>query len=89
MTAYLYTIKVKFTLEQTTKALKGSKGIALFIFNLGTRRERVVSATAWPLYSRKRPDTHCIGGWVGTRAGLDGCRKSRPHRDSILGPSSP
>ena len=22
--------------------------------------------------------THCIGGWVGPRAGLDGCGKSRP-----------
>jgi len=21
---------------------------------------------------------HCIGGWVGPRAGLDGCGKSRP-----------
>jgi hypothetical protein len=31
---------------------------------------------------------HCIGGWVGPRAGLDGCGKSRPHRDSIPGPSS-
>jgi len=27
---------------------------------------------------RKRPDTHCVGGWVGPRAGLDGCGKSRP-----------
>ena len=27
---------------------------------------------------RERPDTHCIGGWVGPRAGLDVCRKSRP-----------
>jgi hypothetical protein len=35
------------------------------------------------------PCTHCIGGWVGPRAGLDGCGKSRPHRDSIPGPSSP
>jgi len=26
---------------------------------------------------------------VGPRAGLDRCRKSRPHRDSIPGPSSP
>jgi hypothetical protein len=26
----------------------------------------------------KRPDTHFIGGWVGPRAGLDGCEKSRP-----------
>ena len=26
---------------------------------------------------------------MGPRAGLDGCGKSRPHRDSIPGPSSP
>jgi hypothetical protein len=31
----------------------------------------------------KRHGTHCIGGWVGPRAGLDGCGKSRPHRESI------
>ena len=31
----------------------------------------------------KRPGTHCIGGWVGPRAGTDGCGKSRPHLDSI------
>jgi hypothetical protein len=24
-----------------------------------------------------RPGTHCIGGWVGPRAGLDGCGISR------------
>ena len=30
----------------------------------------------------KRPDTRCIGGWMGPRAGLDGCGKSRLHRDS-------
>ena len=30
-----------------------------------------------------RPGTHCTGGWVDPRAGLDGCGKSRPHRDSI------
>jgi hypothetical protein len=27
----------------------------------------------------------CIGGWLGPNAGLDGCRKSRPHRYSIPG----
>jgi hypothetical protein len=37
----------------------------------------------------KRPSTHCIGEEVGSRAGLDRCGKSRPHRDSIPGPSSP
>ena len=26
----------------------------------------------------KRPDTHCTRGWVGPRAGLDGCGQSRP-----------
>jgi hypothetical protein len=31
----------------------------------------------------KTPGTHCRAGWVGPRAGLDGCKKSRPHRDLI------
>jgi len=26
----------------------------------------------------ERPGTHCTGGWVDPRAGLDGCGKSRP-----------
>ena len=33
-------------------------------------------------------DTHCIGEGVGTRAGIDWCRKSRHFWDSIPGPSS-
>jgi hypothetical protein len=40
-------------------------------------------------YPRERPGTHCTGGWVGPRAGLDGCGNSCPHRDSIPGPSIP
>ena len=39
-------------------------------------------------YPRERPGTHCTGGWVGPRAGLDG-QKISPHRDSIPGRSSP
>ena len=31
-----------------------------------------------PLYPRERPGIHCTEGWVGPRAGLDGCGKSRP-----------
>jgi len=27
---------------------------------------------------RERPGTHCIGDWVGPRAGLEGCGKPRP-----------
>ena len=58
-------------------------------FNLGARSGWVVNVTPRPLYTRESHGTHCIGGWVGPRAGLDGCGKSRPHRDSIPGPSSP
>jgi hypothetical protein len=38
---------------------------------------RVVNVTPWPLYTRERPGTHCIVGWTGPRAGLDGCGKFR------------
>ena len=41
------------------------------------------------LYPLERTDIHCIGGWVDVRASRDGCGKSRPHRDSIPGTSSP
>ena len=58
-------------------------------FNLGARRWWVVNATVRPLYPRERPATHCIGGCVRPRAGLDRCAKSRRYRDPIPGPSSP
>jgi hypothetical protein len=49
----------------------------------------VVNATPRPLYPQERPGTHYIGGWVGPRAGLDGCGKYRPDQDSIPGTSRP
>ena len=50
----------------------------------------VANATPRLLYHRERPGTNYTGGWVGPRAGLDGCGKSRPpRRDSIPRPSSP
>ena len=48
----------------------------------------VVNATPRPLYLPERTGIHFIGGWLGPRAGLDRCGISRPHRDSIPGPSS-
>ena len=45
-------------------------------FNLGAGWGWVVNAMPRLLYLRERPGTHCIGGWVGSRAGLDGCGKS-------------
>jgi hypothetical protein len=53
-------------------------------FNLGARRGWVVSTTPRPFYLLERPGTHCTGGWVGSRAGLDVCEKSRPHRNFFL-----
>jgi len=49
---------------------------------------RMVNATPRPLYRRARPVTHCIGGWVGPRAGLNTCGKSRPYQNSDPGPYS-
>ena len=79
---------IKFTLERATKARRGSSCIALLFLNLGARWGWVVNATPRPLYPRERPGTHCIGGWVGPRARLDGYGKSRLHRDSTPGPFS-
>ena len=83
-------MQVGFTLSQATKALRESRGIALLYFRplhqKGVRGQCRAPAAPYP---RERPGTHCTGGWVGLRAGLDWCGKSRPHRYSIPGPSSP
>ena len=60
---------------QTTKALRVGRGIAL---TTALKMGWGVSTTPRPLYSRERPGTHCTGGWVGPRAGLDGRGISRP-----------
>ena len=64
-------VKVTFTLEHATRAHS--------LFNLGARWEeggQLHAPAALP--PGKLPVTHCIGGWVGPRAGLDGCGKYRP-----------
>jgi hypothetical protein len=71
-------------------AHRGSRGIALLIYD--QRHEKGVTGqrhALTALYPPERPGTHCTGGWVGLRAGLDWCGKSRPHRNSIPGPSIP
>ena len=40
--------------------------------------EWVVKATPRPLYPREWRGNHCIGGWVGLRAGMDECGKISP-----------
>ena len=82
-------IKVKFTQEQATKNQRGgyrySPALSLTsaIDGVGGQRHAPTAL------ARERPGTNCIGGWVGTRAGLDGCGNSHPYRDSIPGPFSP
>jgi hypothetical protein len=83
-------VKVKFTLEQATKAHRGDwrYGCTLSLTSAldGVGGQRHIPAT---LPSGKRPGTHFTAGWVGPSAGLDGYKKFLPHRDSIPVPSSP
>jgi hypothetical protein len=77
------------------KAL-GGRGVQLFIHDLGTRWRWVVSITPRPRFTpRERtppPGTHCTGGWVGPRAGVDTeargkilwpCQGSNPDRPAV------
>ena len=68
---------------------RGSRCIALLFLDHGTRRGEGSASRPGRFYPQERTGTHCTGGWVGPRAGLDRCGVSRPHRDSISGPSSP
>jgi hypothetical protein len=83
--------KVKCTLVQAVRlctghmARRGSRGRALLFHDHGTRRGRGVSVTPWLLFTPgKGPVPIVQEDWVGPRAGLDRCGKSRPHWDSII-----
>jgi len=60
----LSTKKVTFSWYRPGVAESVGRGIVLLFHDRNTRRER--------------PGTHCIGGWVGPRAGLDGLKISSP-----------
>jgi hypothetical protein len=81
-----YKVKVKVPLTHP-KGPEGGRGIALLSHDLGARRGQLVSVTPRPLYPRERRGTHCTGGWVSPRAGLDVCEKSGPNR--IRSPDRP
>ena len=38
----------------------------------------VINTTSRPIYPRERPGTHCTGGWMDRRDGLDWCGKISP-----------
>jgi hypothetical protein len=49
----LVNVKIKFTLEQATKAQRGNRGTLYSFFNFGARWRWVFSATSRPLYPRE------------------------------------
>ena len=51
---------------------------------MGVCNQRHAPAVLTP---RKRPRTHCTGGWLGSRVSLDGCSKS--HSACIRSPERP
>ena len=64
------------------------KGCRSNSFTLSLTSALGESGRLTPRYGRFNPGTYCVRGSVGPRAGLDECKKSRFHRDSIPWPSS-
>jgi hypothetical protein len=90
-------VKVKLSLcfslteHHRIEAYWMSGGVAPRIVSLGTRWRWLVSFTPRTLYPQGRASsTHWIGGWAGTRAGLEAVvRRKIPSRDSNHWSSSP
>jgi hypothetical protein len=82
-------VKVKFNLEQATKVRDGVDLQLYSFFNPGARLGGWSTSHSGRFYPQLSPGTHCIGAWMGPRAGLDGCGICRPNRNSIPRPSSP
>jgi hypothetical protein len=82
-------VKVRFTLGQTTRVQREKRGKALLFLYLAARWGGWLTPRSDLFTSGKRPGTHCTGGLVGLRAGLDRYGKFHPNRDSIPEPSSP
>jgi hypothetical protein len=87
--------KVKVTLVQALRLCTGptahwrSIGIALLFHDHGTRRGWEVSVTPRQLFTPGKTRYPLYRRLGDPTTGLDRCGKSRPHRDSIPGPSSP
>ena len=72
------------------KAVRPIGGVEVYLYSfLTTAIEGGEGSASRPaaFCPREWPGTRCIGGWVGARAGLERCGKSRPTR--IWSPDSP
>jgi hypothetical protein len=70
-------VNVNLTLEQNTNAQRVVEVYLYSFSKLCARCLWVVNATPRPLYTRERPGTHCVPGWVAPRTGLQRCVLSR------------
>jgi len=77
-------VEVNFTIKQATKVRGGGYRYRATL-SLTSALDVVGSQRHAPaaLPPGKRPGIYCIGGWLGPRIGLDGCGKTRLHRNSI------
>jgi hypothetical protein len=66
-------LKLKLSHYTPRRRFGGEEVQLLLILKLGTRWGWVVSITPRPRFSpgERTPGTHCTGGWVGPRAGLE------------------
>jgi hypothetical protein len=66
-------LKIKLSHYTPRRLLGGEEIQLLLILDLSTRWGWVVSVTSRSRFSpgERTPGTHCTGGWVGPRAGLD------------------
>jgi len=65
-------VKGKFAFMHTVKAYGPSVLVASHICNLGSGCWWVVGFTLMLLYPREKSPSICsVGGWLGTRSGLD------------------
>jgi len=72
---YLFTkriTQIKMLFLCTLWAYRGSRSVALLIFNLGTNWKCVANFTPRLFSPGKNPGIHSVGGWVAPRRGLEG-----------------
>jgi hypothetical protein len=77
------TLKIKkFALEQVTKTQRG-RDVKLHSLTSVLDGGQLSTPHPGHFTPQERPGTHCRGGWVGLRAGLEGCGTSCLHWDLI------
>lgn len=79
-----YTLKGKVHPKRSHEGPKGEQRYTSTV-SLTSKLDGVDDQCNAPatLSQERRPRTHCTGGWLSSKASLDGCRISRLHQDLI------